>query len=855
MSIFNTDKSWTMNLSNFKIKSSLFVLLLGLLPLFSAAQDDFYERIEVLVGETYEYEFNSYPHFPQIVDYPFLSLNGAASLGGAPSYIGFPGDNTLSYQSEQIGVDYFTLKYYVGNSPFTYEVIEKGFQMVVKPSIITTTPDYYTAFVNSPITLDVLDNDELANTTGSSMSELFIRSVPIANNGTAIVTGETNSEILFTPAEDFTGTTHLNYLVCDGIGTCELGEVTVFVKGVNPPGVQEVQLTTVKNQDLDVYISLDFGHQLNDPGHGDLEVVANGHIIYTPQTGYTGTDNFSVVSNTDGSAHITEYEITIVDIADGNEFAFDDYAYTEIGHPVTVYVTDNDYDFSLTNPVVTDNPSNGNIVANGPGSLTYKPHENFEGKDQFTYRVCSQPSFDCEFAVVTVEVSNQHPVQTTFELTTPVNTPLVLEYDAIINDYDFQLTDNANNGYVNIYSGETLLNVNGQEVFAVSPLLYTPNESFVGLDEFELLYCVDNDCRTVKIKVLVTDEYEGENFCVGDCVWAGDTNNDGKVDMKDILPLGLCMGELGVERPDGSVNWYPQYSGEWENAFGFAPPVDLMYVDADGDGIVHADDVAAVDEHYGLCHDITSARAVAVEELFALNQKTPNPGPGDLVEIDILLGYNTATTAIDKYGLTFSVDYVASAIKEGSFKVEMLDDSWLAYGSPMLSLVKEPHLGSIDVGFTRTNGHAVSGHGKIGKISFIVIDDNINGFRTQESPHIDINLKAGTTMEGSGHYVRGNDVELTVPISLEFATDLADASHLDISPNPASDMVNIHLNGFNTIKEFGLYSITGQQVYQSQGIYAKQTQLDVSEYQSGFYIIRAITEKGTISKKLEITRN
>ena len=837
-----------MNLSNFKIKSSLFGLLLGLMPLFSLAQGDFYERVEVLVGDTYEYEFNSYPHFPQIVDYPFLNLNGVASLGGAPSYIGFPGDNTLTYQSDQIGVDYFTLKYYVGNSPFTYEVIEKGFQMVVKPSIIKTIPDYYTVFENSPIVLDVLDNDE------SSESTLFITSVPIVNNGTAEVSGETNTEVLFTPAEGFTGTTHLNYLVCDEVGTCELGEVTLFVKAQNPPGIQEVHLTTVKNKNLDIYVSLDFGREWTDPGHGDIEEISNGHLIYSPQVGFTGTDNFTVSSNTTGSAHVTNYEITILDVADENEFAFDDYAYTEIGHPVVVPVTDNDYDFSLTNPVVVENPNNGSIVGTGPGSLTYKPYEGFEGKDQFTYRVCSQPSFDCEYAVVTVEVSNQHPVQTTFELTTPINTPLVLEYDAIIDAFSFQLTDNASNGYVNIYSGETTLNINGQEIFAESPLLYTPNESFVGLDEFELLYCVDSDCRTIKVKVVVTDEFEGENFCVGDCVWAGDTNNDGKVDMKDILPLGLCMGELGIVRPEGSVNWYPQYSPEWQNAFGFAPPVDLMYVDADGDGIVHADDVEAIDEHYGLCHDITSSRSVAVEELFALNQVTANPGPGDLVEIDILLGYNAANAAIDKYGLTFSVDYVASAIAEGSFQVTMDDDSWLAYGSPMLGLVKEPNLGTVDVGFTRTDGHAVTGFGRIGSISF-VIGDNVDGFRTQETPHIPINIRAGNTMEGTGHYIKCNDIKLNVPVNLGFSADIADASHLNIFPNPASETVNLHLNGFNSIKEFGLYTITGQQVYQSQGIYAKQAQLNVAEYQSGFYIIRAITDKGTISKKLEITRN
>ena len=94
-------------------------------------------------------------------------------------------------------------------------------------------------------------------------------------------------------------------------------------------------------------------------------------------------------------------------------------------------------------------------------------------------------------------------------------------------------------------------------------LIYTPDAGAAGqLDEFQVEYCVLGDncpTKTVKFDVRILDIVPtADQFCLGQhCVWAGDTNNDGEVNIYDLLPLGLCMGEVGEQRSNPDLNnWF-----------------------------------------------------------------------------------------------------------------------------------------------------------------------------------------------------------------------------------------------------------------------------------------------------------
>lgn len=75
-------------------------------------------------------------------------------------------------------------------------------------------------------------------------------------------------------------------------------------------------------------------------------------------------------------------------------------------------------------------------------------------------------------------------------------------------------------------------------------------------------------------------------------VWAGDTDNDGIVDIFDVLPLGTYYGEQGPARPNRSVLWMAQAGNPFEN-------IGASYADANGDGIVNQNDLLAIGFNYG----------------------------------------------------------------------------------------------------------------------------------------------------------------------------------------------------------------------------------------------------------------
>ena len=78
----------------------------------------------------------------------------------------------------------------------------------------------------------------------------------------------------------------------------------------------------------------------------------------------------------------------------------------------------------------------------------------------------------------------------------------------------------------------------------------------------------------------------------GYTVYPGDANNDGVVDVRDILPLGHYFGATGPVRTGGSLTWGPQsLASPWT-------PVDAGYADCNGDGTVNANDVSGIIQNW-----------------------------------------------------------------------------------------------------------------------------------------------------------------------------------------------------------------------------------------------------------------
>ncbi|MGI6320047.1 MAG: choice-of-anchor J domain-containing protein [Bacteroidales bacterium] len=89
-------------------------------------------------------------------------------------------------------------------------------------------------------------------------------------------------------------------------------------------------------------------------------------------------------------------------------------------------------------------------------------------------------------------------------------------------------------------------------------------------------------------------------------------------------------------------------------------------------------------------------------------------------------------------------------------------------------------------------------------------------------------------------------------ISLEKSTGIANnALNTKIYPNPASSKIRIESN--SKIDEIRISNILGQEVYSKRSL-DFGTEVNVSNFDSGFYFVSIYTDKGVVSKKINIVR-
>ncbi len=160
------------------------------------------------------------------------------------------------------------------------------------------------------VTIDVLANDSDAD--GDTIT---IANVVSPANGTAVITG---NKIVYTPAAGFNGSDSFSYNISDGNGGTATATVTVTV---NPAGVNSdpvaVNDTVTTNQDTAVTVDVLANDtdpdgdtvlllSVGNPSHGTA-AISGGKVVYTPASGYTGSDSFSytVSDGKEGTASAT----------------------------------------------------------------------------------------------------------------------------------------------------------------------------------------------------------------------------------------------------------------------------------------------------------------------------------------------------------------------------------------------------------------------------------------------------------------------------------------------------------------------------------------------------------------------
>ena len=137
-------------------------------------------------------------------------------------------------------------------------------------------------------------------------------------------------------------------------------------------------------------------------------MISGSNLVYTPSANFNGSDSFTyTINDGTGLTDTATVSVTVTAVND-NPVANDDSATTEEDVAVTNLVAnDTDIDGDSLSIESVGTASNGSVVNNGNGTVTYTPNAGFFGSDSFTYVVSDGSATDTATVRVTVtEVTN-----------------------------------------------------------------------------------------------------------------------------------------------------------------------------------------------------------------------------------------------------------------------------------------------------------------------------------------------------------------------------------------------------------------------------------------------------------------
>ncbi|MBF7073393.1 tandem-95 repeat protein [Glaciecola sp. MH2013] len=502
--------------------------------------------------------------------------------------IGTPSQGGTATLDAMQNVIYTPAENFVGTETIAYTISDGagGTAMAIITVSVTGTNDDPVAVVDARTTdedvqliIDALDND-----TDIDGDTLTITSAS-SPNGT--VTINADGDLVFTPAENFNGSTTISYDISDGNGGTATGTVNVTVNPVNDdPEVPDQTVAT--NEDTPVTINglLD----ASDPENDDLTVTAATASTGTVTVNPDGTLEFTPAEDSTDPVTIT---YTIEDGNGGTTTATVTVNVTPVNDPpvanpdavtipeegtATVNVLANDTDPD-NNPLSVSNASSndGSVVVLPNGDVQFTPNPNFTGDAVVFYTLIdSTGEVDTGTLLVTVTPENDAPVVPDQTLAAVEDTPLT--FDPLANGVDVD-GDDLTISNISVTEGTITQNPDGS-------FTYTPDPDFSGF--VVVTYTVDDgnggtDDVTVTINVAPTMDPPVAN--PDTAVTPEDSSITVNVVANDSDPDGDSVFVTEGSSPDGTVVADPA-TGEitFTPNPDFTGPATINYSLSDGNG-------------------------------------------------------------------------------------------------------------------------------------------------------------------------------------------------------------------------------------------------------------------------------
>ncbi len=339
-------------------------------------------------------------------------------------------------------------------------------------------------------------------------------------------------------------------------------------------------------------------------------------------------------------------------------------------------------------------------------------------------------------------------------------------------------------------------------------------------------------------------------------VWPGDANNDGVVNTLDVLYLGIGFNTQGPARTTPGITWQPDSAAVWSNLL--PDSLNYAFVDCNGSGFIDIDDLAAIEQNFGLTHqpfniDSFPAPDSLISPPFYFSAIPDSLYAGDTVTIDVFAG--AITMPANFFGIALSFGYDTNIIVANSV-VATPDSPINSPTDPLLFFTAtDTSSNTLEIALSKranaggsTGAPVVLTGQKLLSISFI-IEDNLIGIAMADPLNINLrNIRMYTqNLDKSTAF----PVELSIPFGkIEVGLPTVELKNLKIYPQPTNNILAI-----DGLPESGILKLTdlNGRTVATQPIETNATnKIDCSYLSKGMYLLQITTPAGTAVKKVLI---
>ncbi len=399
---------------------------------------------------------------------------------------------------------------FFGNVSFTYQVCDASNSCV--NGIVSITISNINDAPSAPNLSINTNEDATASGTAFGITDIDNNTLSItlstpAQYGTFSIAS--NGNYTYVPNANFFGTETLTYQVCDPLGLCSTGQISILVNAIQDiPQANSESFAVIQGNILNGNLSINDsdgdGDALtytasNAAQHGSFALSPNGAFSYNANTGFIGAEviTYSVCDNFGNCATAT----LTIDVLTNNTppvaSAFSANINEDQNLNATLINAVEDAQGGLLSFTTLQAPAHGVLNWLSNGNFQYIPAPNFFGGDSFEYRVCDNGGLcDQSTVSITVEAVNDAPVigEETMSTSEDMSTTL----NIASNDTEIE-SDLISYGIItNGSNGVASLSPSGQ-------FTYTPNSNFWGVDAIVYEACDPfNACSEAVLEINIS---------------------------------------------------------------------------------------------------------------------------------------------------------------------------------------------------------------------------------------------------------------------------------------------------------------------------------------------------------------